>query len=183
MKRIMFAILVVAVIGVPLATVAAQSLAKPSTTQRELAGNTGDIIAVAWASNERLVCNDSRWLIFGHAVPEGEWWDLTSMHIKDNSGDAKEINVAFYSFAIGAWVCVASKADPEQYDGLSWAGNIRLGVHDQLGWWVRDCTPGDVIQVDATYTRYIYVSDELASPLVTEAQVLEKPDNKTPYLQ
>lgn len=94
-------------------------------------------------------CESTRELIHGPIVPEGEVWVLTSMHAKNNSGSTQEINVAVWDGH--EWMCLASRAEAWQYDGVGWSGSVVMGPGWQLGTWFRDTTVGDVLQSDATY--------------------------------
>ena len=96
-----------------------------------------------------------RELIFGPQVPEGEWWVLTSIHAKNNSGPTLEINVAVWDG--NEWMCLASKANVVQYDGVFWSGNVLMGPGWQLGTWFRGAKEGDTLQSDATYHKLAVV--------------------------
>lgn len=127
---------------------------------------------VSWAQHEFLVCDSSGQLVFGHAVPLNETWTLTSMHAKNNTGATHEINVAIYSAAIDEWVCLEGKVNTGAHEGVAWSGAIEMSPYDQLGWWFRGATEGDVLQVDATFTRK-------GEGIV---RGLELPINKVPYV-
>jgi len=109
---------------------------------------------VAWATHRFFACEGPRHLHLDHGVPPGENWDLTSIHAKNNSGWTEEINVAIFSEDIREWICLASKANVERYDGVAWSGSLRMGEKWQLGAWFRGAEVGDVLQFDATFTRH-----------------------------
>ena len=104
------------------------------------------------------LCDSDRELIFGPQVPEGEWWVLTSIHAKNNTGPTPEINVAVYGADIDEWMCLASKANAVQYGGVFWSGNILMGPGWQLGTWFRGAKEGDTLQSDATYHKLAVLS-------------------------
>lgn len=98
-------------------------------------------------------CEGGRELIRGPVVPDGEVWELTTMHAKNNSGFAREINVAVYNGH--EWICLAGAPDRRQYEGVGWSGNLIMGPGWQLGCWFRDAATGAMLQCDATMTlRY-----------------------------
>ena len=94
------------------------------------------------------VCEGGRELIQGPVVPDGEVWELTSMHAKNNSGLTREINVAVYDGH--EWICLGSRADARQYDGAAWSGSVIMGPGWRLGCWFRDAAAGVTLQCDAT---------------------------------
>lgn len=105
--------------------------------------------SVAQAWHLFKVCETDRDLIFGPQVPQGEIWVVTAMHAKDNGGPCLEVNVAVWDTR--EWICLASKADAKQYDGVDWSGLVVMGPGWRMGTWFRGATPGDVLQSDATY--------------------------------
>jgi len=126
---------------------------------------------VPWGEHEFYMCDSPRQLLFGHAVPPGEKWVLTGIHAKNNSGPTSEINVAVYADDLDAWICLASKADAARYDGVAWSGALEMGEQWMPGAWFRGAAEGDVLQFDATWTRYgvVITSAGRAVPLGTKA--------------
>jgi len=97
------------------------------------------------------LCESDRELIFGPQVSEGEWWVLTSIHAKNNTGPTPEINVAVHDGE--EWICLASVAGAAQFEGAAWSGNILMGPEWQLGTWFRGAEVEDILQSDATYHK------------------------------
>jgi len=125
---------------------------------------TASLSGVAWATHQFVACEGPRHLIFDHSVPPGENWILTAIHAKNNSGPTAEINVAVYAEDIREWICLASKADAQKYDGVAWAGALHMGEKWQLGAWFRGAVEGDVLQFDATFTRHGVVITRSGKP-------------------
>jgi len=169
-------LVVIVVLAILLGTVVARAVTDKPSIAPQLAGST-----IPWAQHEFVVCDSARQLVVGHAVPDGETWTLTSIHAKNNTGSTTEINVAVYFYKIDQWVCLKSAADTGQYQGVAWAGEVELGVRDQLGWWFRGATEGDTLQVDATFTRQ--AAFEVVGRQAVGWQVLDTPDNETIYLK
>jgi len=171
-KRVMVLIIFVLPAMFLIMAIVAQASAGEQPTIRKLSSGT-----VPWAQHDLVICDSPNQLVFGHAVPDGETWTLTSIHAKNNSGHTVEINVAIYSASIDEWICLGGVAGAGWYQGVSWSGAIEMSARDQLGWWFRGANPGDILQVDATFTRH------LATGAARQLRMLSIPANETLYLR